>query len=172
MFLGFYRQCRACLLTPRRHVCPTTGDRGRGRATLGVLGIFWPKNISDWRVGRVSNRGTEGLPKNHWNTVVVFLQYLVRHFSWVWTFVFFISKSQGLGEVLLQQSYWALVALALGRVLTKEPNRVEYYLSDELVLIGCRHRTDSMQREKNSFLGRGRNAVNKEQSSQEPPNTR
>ena len=34
-------------------------------------------------------------------------------------------------------------------------NRMQYYLPDELVLIGCRHRTDSMQPEKNSFLGRG-----------------
>ena len=32
---------------------------------------------------------------------------------------------------------------------------MQYYLPDELVLIGCRHRTDSMQPEKNSFLGRG-----------------
>ena len=35
----------------------------------------------------------------------------------------------------------------------------KYYLPDELILIGCRHRTDSMQPEKNSFLGRGRTCV-------------
>ena len=29
---------------------------------------------------------------------------------------------------------------------------MEYYLPDALVLIGCRHRTDSMHPEKNSFL--------------------
>ena len=38
-------------------------------------------------------------------------------------------------------------------------NRMEYYLPDELVLIGYRHRTDSMQPEKNSVLGRGRICV-------------
>ena len=38
-------------------------------------------------------------------------------------------------------------------------NRIEDYLPDELVLIGCQHRTDSMQPEKCSFLGRGRTCV-------------
>ena len=38
-------------------------------------------------------------------------------------------------------------------------NRMDYYLPDELVLIGCRHRTDFMQPDKNSFLGRGRVCV-------------
>ena len=36
---------------------------------------------------------------------------------------------------------------------------MEYYLPDELVLIGCRHLADSMQPEKNSFLGRARTFV-------------
>ena len=36
---------------------------------------------------------------------------------------------------------------------------MEYYLPDELELIGWRHRTNSMQPEKNSFLGRGRTCV-------------
>ena len=35
-------------------------------------------------------------------------------------------------------------------------NRMEDYLPDEFVLIGCRHRTDSMQPETISFLRRGR----------------
>ena len=35
-------------------------------------------------------------------------------------------------------------------------NRMQYYLPDELVLIGCRHRTASMQPEKNSFQPIGR----------------
>ena len=38
-------------------------------------------------------------------------------------------------------------------------NRMKHYLPDELVLIGCRHRTDSMQPEKSSFPGRGRTCV-------------
>ena len=33
-------------------------------------------------------------------------------------------------------------------------NRIASYLPDELILIGCQHRTDSMQPEENSFLGR------------------
>ena len=36
---------------------------------------------------------------------------------------------------------------------------MEYYLPDELVLIGCRHRIDSKQPGKNCFLGRGRTSV-------------
>ena len=51
-----------------------------------------------------------------------------------------------------------------------ELNRMEYYLPDELVLIGCRHRTDSMQPEKSSFLGRGRTCVGRLFSSSGVPN--
>ena len=40
-----------------------------------------------------------------------------------------------------------------------ETNRMGYYMSDKLVLIGCRYRTDSMQPEKNSLVGRGRTCV-------------
>ena len=36
---------------------------------------------------------------------------------------------------------------------------MEYSWPDELVLIGCRHGADSMQPEKNVFLGRGRTCV-------------
>ena len=36
---------------------------------------------------------------------------------------------------------------------------MEYYLPDEFVLIGYQHRTNSMQPEKNIFLGRGRTCV-------------
>ena len=38
-------------------------------------------------------------------------------------------------------------------------NRMGYYLPDQFVLIGCRHRTDSMQPEKNSVVGIGRISV-------------
>ena len=38
-------------------------------------------------------------------------------------------------------------------------NRMEYHLLDEVVLIGCQHRTDSMQPEQDRFLGRGRKFV-------------
>ena len=44
---------------------------------------------------------------------------------------------------------------SLGRALA--PSREQRnYLPDELVRSGCRHQTDSLQPEKNSFLGRGK----------------
>ena len=47
---------------------------------------------------------------------------------------------------------------------------MEYYLPHALVLLGCRHRTDAMQPEKNSFRGRGRTCVSTPFSSLGGPN--
>ena len=51
-----------------------------------------------------------------------------------------------------------------GRVLTTlqralDRTEMECYLPDEVVLIGCRHRTDSMQPERNSFSWKRKNMI-------------
>ena len=64
-------------------------------------------------------------------------------YDWLWSFVMLSRDTRnGWGRVLTP------LQRALGRT------ELNIYLPDELVLIACRHRTDSMQPVKNSVLGR------------------